>query len=63
MATPNPRRPPVERMVIEELRFFLDPKYCDQFTNFVLTPALQFKVILKSGNKLNISELKGSQPK
>ena len=37
------RRPPKQRVVIEELRFFLDQNYKDEFTNFQLTENLKFE--------------------
>ena len=35
-------RHPKERVIIEEIRFFLDPNYREVFTNFDLTPDLKF---------------------
>ena len=37
------RRPPKQRVIIEELRFFLDQNYKDEFTNFQLTENLKFE--------------------
>ena len=36
------RRAPKERVIIEEIRFFLDPNYKEVFTSFDLTSDLKF---------------------